>query len=242
MYYISYSLFGNDLRYLDGLFMALHQNRELYPNWLNIVYCDRSIPDDWKVKLKNSPAVIEWRDLINQWDGLYWRFEVFDREDCELALIRDADSPSTKREADFVDAWIQSGKVLHIIRDHPSHGWAINAGMWGFRGSIPFSMKRAIHAWEWKDAKSGDQHFLRRKVYNKYYSDSLVHTSSVAFTGEDFIKVDAVEDFVGRPYFDSLGNFSGQRQIEVRNRRCCWEEVCLVYEFMRRRLKRKLGL
>lgn len=201
MKYIAYSIFGTDRRYFDGLLQCIESASELYDGWRVVVFADEALDPGWRDQLDALPVVLECRTRRSLWDGLYWRFEIFDREDCESAIIRDADSMLTPREASLVHAWERSGADLHIIRDHPDHEWPMNAGMWGARNIFDFSMSERISQWAWKDAKFGDQHFLRKQVYRVYYKLALVHSSCIAYRGEQVEWIEPVEDFIGRVYF-----------------------------------------
>ena len=37
---------------------------------------------------------------------------------------------------DAVNEWLDSGKLAHVMKDHPFHGDLILAGMWGLRLDI----------------------------------------------------------------------------------------------------------
>lgn len=239
MYYISYSLFGSDHRYLDGLLQCIEANSVLYPRWKNIVYYDENISQKWIKRLKQQPIEMEPRVASTQWDGLYWRFEIFDRSDCECALIRDTDSITTPRERDLVMDWLSSDKKIHIIRDHPEHKWPINAGMWGGRGLFPFKFENEISTWKWKFAKCGDQHLLRRVVYRKYYRESLVHTSYVGFKGESIDWIEPALHYIGRRYFDPVETIP-KTQRSIQKRKNLGYEFRLEIDFYRRQLKRAL--
>ena len=67
---------------------------------------------------------------------MFWRFFAHDETDCEYVVFRDADSRISKREKMAVDEWIQSGKSIHIMRDHPYHTVPILGGMWGCRNGL----------------------------------------------------------------------------------------------------------
>ena len=66
------------------------------------------------------------------------------------------------REVDAVKVWLESGKLAHIMRDHPNHGDVIQAGMWGLRFDID-KHKMLIKKW-WNSLI--DQKIA--KTYNPY--------------------------------------------------------------------------
>ena len=53
------------------------------------------------------------------WSGMFWRFAAIDDHDVEVMLSRDTDSRLTLREKAAVDDWLSSGKLFHVMRDHP---------------------------------------------------------------------------------------------------------------------------
>lgn len=242
MKYIAYSLFGSDRRYLDGLQEAVAACRHLYPEWSVLVYYEQCIAEEWIEMLALLDIELVASVSVSRWDGLYWRFQVLDRADCEMALIRDADSPPTTREAKMVKEWMQSDHQLHIIRDHPNHSWPINAGMWGIRNPDFQDFSALIRKWKWKAAKSGDQHFLRRKVYNRYYRKALIHTPFVGYQGENVIRTEPSADFIGKPFFSDLLEDFLAREYMLFPRKSVWGELRLEYDFYRRRAKRLLGI
>ena len=52
-----------------------------------------------------------------------------------IFISRDLDSRITAREVAAVTEWLQSGKPLHSMRDHPRDDVPLMAGMWGARRS-----------------------------------------------------------------------------------------------------------
>ena len=53
-------------------------------------------------------------------------------------IVRDSDSRLNARERLAVEEWIQSGTLVHSLRDHPNHDRPLNGGMWGGRkGAVP---------------------------------------------------------------------------------------------------------
>ena len=65
--------------------------------------------------------------------GMYWRFLVADDKGVSTAIIRDTDSRINARDKMVVNEFLESDKVLHVIRDHPHHKYPILGGMWGIK-------------------------------------------------------------------------------------------------------------
>ena len=65
-------------------------------------------------------------------DPMVWRFLVASDKNVERYIVRDIDSRLSVREKQAVDEWIKSGKMFHVMRDHPSHShYPMSGGMWG---------------------------------------------------------------------------------------------------------------
>ena len=50
-----------------------------------------------------------------------------------MYLCRDLDSRFSKREAAAVEEWLQSGRAIHSMRDHPAHTTPLLGAAWGAR-------------------------------------------------------------------------------------------------------------
>ena len=180
MKYISYSLWGDNELYNIGIVKNAQQVPEIYSGWRMIVYHDNSVPketlrvlEDLNVKLVN---------VDGHTHGMFWRFFASDFIDCEYAIFRDGDSRLSVREKMAVDEWIESGKTIHVMRDHPAHqipygnnGLGILGGMWGIKGNtIP--MKESVENFS-KNKTMGygiDQTFLKT-IYNVFENDRCTH-------------------------------------------------------------------
>ena len=64
---------------------------------------------------------------------MFWRFYPIENKDIDIFLSRDVDSRITEREMKFVNEWINSDKIFHIIRDHPGHRIEILRGTFGIK-------------------------------------------------------------------------------------------------------------
>jgi hypothetical protein len=153
---------------------------EIYPGWQMIVYHDNSVPTETLNILENLNVKLV--NVDGHTHGMFWRFFASDLVDCEYAIFRDGDSRLSIREKMAVDEWIESGKTIHVMRDHPAHqipygnnGLGILGGMWGIKGNtIP--MKDSIENFS-KNKTMGygiDQTFLKT-IYNVFENDRCTH-------------------------------------------------------------------
>lgn len=180
MNYLSFSLWGDQPIYNVGAIRNSELIKDIYPDWKMIVYYDDTVPTDTITELKNNDVL-----LINSTNvpyGCFWRFFASDIEDCEYICFRDCDSRISEREYLAVKEWMDSGKSLHVMRDHPAHkipygsnSLGILAGMWGIKGKI-IEMKKSIDSFLLnKENYYGiDQTFLQA-IYNFFQNDRMTH-------------------------------------------------------------------
>jgi hypothetical protein len=174
-------------KYILGLNKNLELIKEFYPEWYVYLYHDDTLDTSKLNELykydKFESKLISDKSL----NAMQWRFLPNDDEDVELFISRDADSRVSEREQVSVLEWIESGKILHIMRDHPHHGYHILGGMWGMRRQPDFNMKdeclkynqsknynSEIH---WYD-KWWDMNFLGEVLYPIYVSNSYINSET----------------------------------------------------------------
>lgn len=168
---IAFSIWGDDIRYLNGAITNAIVARYLYPGWTTRFYTDVSTPPPFRDALvQNGAQVVIVEDLPADRFGLFWRFLAEDDPDVDIYLVRDADSVMNIKERWAVADWLKSGKAFHVMRDNPQHCELILAGMWGaHRGNICGMRKRmedSVRAGSNVGNNSTlDQHFLRNVVW-----------------------------------------------------------------------------
>lgn len=192
--YISFSLYGDNPKYIKGLFKNLDLMQEIYKGWRVMVFHDDTVTQDVLNELKDRGVFLT--DMTHS--GILaasWRFCAADH-DCERFIVRDADSRISKREEEAVQEWIEADTVLHIMRDHPHHGYPMLGGMWGMKVGenlrmekwLKFSMKSAIIKHQGKEASRinertqwwmKDQYFLRDVIYREFANpfQSTIHNA-----------------------------------------------------------------
>ncbi len=146
-----------------------------------IVYYDNSVPTETIDKLKELDVITIDMTGKNIY-GMFWRFLAENLPDSELSIFRDSDSRITIREKLAVDEWINSGKSLHVMRDHPAHGipygnisLGILGGMWGIKSKkIPLS-DMIFKFNENRDLKYGSDQTFLKVVYDIFIDDKITH-------------------------------------------------------------------
>lgn len=197
---ISFSLFGNDDKYLVGMQRNIDLARQYYPGWTVIVYY-KNVPEEFLKSIENEVTL----RLVanNNLCGTMFRFLAHDEPDTERFIVRDADSRIGQREVDAVNEWVDSGKILHIMRDHPQHTCLIMGGMWGMICQPDFIIEKACDKYMEKRNPNQwfmtDQFFLRDVLYPKYMNNSKIHATYNKFEdwAEDFVLPLVDKKFVG---------------------------------------------
>lgn len=206
--YVSYSLFGDSKKYINGIKRNADLIDKYYPDWEMIIYVNKEGLENFlSLDYKEQFNIIIASTGNTNAVGTMWRFFVHDLADCERFIIRDLDSRISQREVDAVNAWIESGHKLHIMRDHPHHGHVIMGGMWGMVPDRSFNMRQACEDYitahgnttKWSMT---DMDFLRDVVYSKYFRYSKIHATYAKFEpwAEDFPSELIDRKFVGEIY------------------------------------------
>jgi len=150
MNYLSFSLWGDNLLYNIGAIRNSELIKTIYPGWKMIVYYDNTVPSETIKELEKNDVICV--DSSGVPYGCFWRFFASDIEDAEYVCFRDCDSRISEREFLAVQEWMNSKKLIHVMRDHPAHGvpygasgLGILAGMWGIKGKI-MEMRKTIES------------------------------------------------------------------------------------------------
>ena len=104
-------------------------------------------------------------------------------------MSRDLDSIIKWREVAAVEEWVQSGKTLHSMRDHPQHNVPMLGGMW----AVQMGRRKKVWRDVWKSlwsailadplsrsergSKGPDQTLLSRHVWGRLPGGLLQHDS-----------------------------------------------------------------
>ena len=137
---ISFTLYGQDPTYVEGMYRNLELKEQFYPDWEAIIYHDNSLAPETLENLDNQNAILRNVTGLGVLASM-WRFLAHDEPFTERFIVRDSDSRLSQREADAVQEWTKSDKTLHIMRDHPHHGYVMLGGMWGMRPNPSVNMQ-----------------------------------------------------------------------------------------------------
>lgn len=201
---ISYSLWGNNPKYIVGAQKNIELAKEFFPDWRVRIYVSSNT--NFTYESENLEIIL--RSESQSQEGCFWRFESCDSED--IVIVRDLDDRLSKRHKFVVDEWLQSDKNIHIIRDHPNHFYPVMAGLWGCRNGVLKGIKKYISGWENKEYYTTDQDFLKNLLYNEFFiNKSFIH--------DDFRKQIGIEKDINKDRidFEFLGDTFDENDLRV---------------------------
>ena len=175
---ISFSLWGDQPRYLRGALQNAIRAQLVYPGFTCRFYVDDSVPADLLAALERQGAeLVRETGLPSTRHRLTRRFLVADDPEVGRYLVRDCDSLVNAREAAAVADWIASGLQFHVMRDWWTHTDPMLAGMWGGRGGVLPPMAPLIASYQSgaMETPNWDQWFLRDRIWPSIHSMTLVH-------------------------------------------------------------------
>lgn len=173
---ISLSLWGDDPKYCMGSIRNAEIAKLIYPGWVVVVYADLTVPEDVTLKLVKLGVELRKPPCSN---GMFWRyFTAFGG--FEHVIFRDTDSRLNERESLAVVEWIESGRLAHIIADHPHHTPLIGGGMWGIKPTLASMLKlidcpMAKLENDRNKSYNSDQIWLRDSIWPLIKNDVLIH-------------------------------------------------------------------
>jgi protein O-GlcNAc transferase len=201
---VSFSLWGNEPIYNHGALANVKLLPKIYPGWVARFYVDPSSNPFFIDALINQGCEIRMMpSRENKWEGLFWRFYPLGDSDVDVVIFRDTDSRISFREAFAVNEWLDSKKLIHIMRDHNFHEVPILGGMWGAKKGAIIDIKEKIEAYKKNSSWGDDQNFLRDIIYPYIKNHALVHDE--IFQNSPFPTQRINYEFVG-DVFDQFGN------------------------------------
>ena len=186
---LSFSLWGNNPTYNIGAIKNAELAKQYYPNFECWFYIHSpTVPINIVNKLntfENVKIILKDGDL-NTTKPMMWRFEAIDDPNVEVMMSRDTDTRILLREKLAVDEWLESGKIFHIMRDHPHHSFLILGGMFGMKKiSSITNICNLINNIIQNGNRDYDQDFLRDMIYPTIKDNCIIHTSFISFQGEN---------------------------------------------------------
>jgi len=180
MIIFSFSLYGNEPMYIKGMIENVKLLETAHPDARIHIYIADDVLLETKITLMTYPNV-KLIDVQRQpgIKNMFDRFLAIDDPECTIMFVRDADSRVHSRDLACIEDFINSDKLLHIIRDHTWHGTPILGGLWGIKkAALAYSMKTLIDDWirsKTDYPKSLDQDFLKEVIYPYHRPNALIH-------------------------------------------------------------------
>jgi len=233
---ISFSLWGDNKTYTIGAIKNAKIAKYMYPAFECWFYIHiESVPNEIIEQLKSLPntkIIIKTGDL-NTCKPMMWRFEAIDEENVEIMISRDTDSRILLREKLAVNEWLKSGKIFHIMRDHPHHTDVILGGMFGTRKipEIP-NWKEIMNAQIQYSNKSYDQLFLKNYIYEHIKNNSVIHTTFNKYESHCLpfpINYNKGFKFVGEYVYDN--NTRSQSHTTILKKELVTDKINLITSF-----------
>jgi len=199
---ISFSLWGDNPKYLHGAIQNAKQRADYYHDWVCKFFVHKDVPKETVQTLREQEGtIVSILEGDADWTFALTRFLPFADDDVEYFISRDCDSRFSMREVSAVEQWINSGALCHTMKDHPCHvNYPLLAGMTGFRNPAPFDFLSLVKDYENKEYYHYDQDFLRDVILPFY-------KHSVAYHHKDNFPLPREKDrFVGQAFdeFDKV--------------------------------------
>ncbi len=222
---ISFSLWGGNPIYTVGAIKNAVIASKLFPDWVCVFYCFKSVPPAIisELRVMSNVEIRFVADFHQGQDnrGMFHRFLPADELGVEYMMSRDTDSRLSEREQIAVTEWIESGADVHIIRDHPYHGVPILGGMWGVKGGKLIGIADEIKKFCPTMSKGQDQQFLNKCVWPRVVQGDLSSIIHDPFFAKRPFPSNAKRGlanggvwFIGQ-VFDEFNRYNSQHDLDV---------------------------
>jgi hypothetical protein len=214
MNYVSFSLYGNFLKYTRG---AVENAKFIHTNlsgWNAIFYCGHDVSEKVINDLTKWGAIVCRQNEKWHENGMFWRFQAIWDLEFSYLIFRDTDSRITSREIKSLLEWQLSGKLAHIMRDHPYHRTKILGGMWGIHSDARKFLPGTEMMKAYGLGHGQDQFFLAEFIYPQIKKFAYVNDSFFAYekNGHKFSEPRVNGEYIGES-LEASGTFS----LELRN-------------------------
>lgn len=180
---ISYSLYGDNLRYTVGAIKNAQLAQVFFPGFKVRYYYGASVPE-WVISTLSIFDNVELVPMDQPENHLakMWRFQAFADPMVSVVLSRDTDARLSLREAIAHLEWQNSGLPFHIIRDHPTgHKYTISAGMFAAKTEVLRDIENLIRNFPLRDVYTIDQDFLGHVVWPRIRDAAMQHDAYYNF-------------------------------------------------------------
>lgn len=197
---ISFCLYGNHPKYVNGLFENMDIINTYLIDFMVYLYLGNDVSEEVvsKCKLYKNIRMI----LVDANNAVLMMHRCFPIDDnIEVLFCRDLDSRINARDRWTMDEFIRSDKHFHIVRDHYYHKSRIMAGIWGIKKHFSFNMKQLVGCFNDEIKYGMDELFLQENVYPLIKDDVLIHSNISGFLNEIITPIEyplnQPTDFIG---------------------------------------------
>tara|TARA_Y100000310_G_C20497474_1_gene722276 strand:+ start:75 stop:947 length:873 start_codon:yes stop_codon:yes gene_type:complete len=186
---ISFSIWGDSPFYNVGAIRNAELAKCLYPDWTCRYYIGSTTPKDIIEHLQSfDNTELIFMNIDEGWNGMFWRFDPISDPDVDIMISRDVDCRLTEREVAAVDEWLESEKILHIMRDHPMHSEPMMGGMWGCKTKELFRE-------------------IVKGIYKPHEHEGIIMPENIKDVIQDWVGVERIKTERGIPESISLDVF-----------------------------------
>jgi GR25 family glycosyltransferase involved in LPS biosynthesis len=203
---ISYCIYGNNIKYLNGLLKNITIINNKLPDFFIYIYCGCDINQEIIDKCRSFNNINLIQTDIQDSELMSYRMLPITYNDISICFSRDVDSPITDRDIWTMNDFINSNKLFHIVRDHYWHKNKIMGGIYGIKKELKINIYDEFNKWK-KDNNitkfyyGTDERFLQEYLYPLIIPYALIHSNIVGYLGENITlisnQMENEYDFIG---------------------------------------------
>jgi hypothetical protein len=231
--YFSFCIYGTKPIYYEGLLKNLDVISLIEPQPTVLIGYSDDIIEEYKTKYEAYTFVQlikidkEFGESI-MCSRLLQLDTIQGKHNRAYVFCRDADSRVSKRDINCIQSFIDSGRKLHIIRDHFYHKQKIMGGTCGFLLDTQTQFTEMFRASKneflnMNKSYGLDEYFLSNKVYGLFNKDDIfIQSNCVGHIGETVntinIEHEDDTDFIGNVYEeDNRAHFTYSNYINYQH-------------------------
>jgi len=197
---ISFCLYGNQPKYVNGLFENMDIIGTHLSDFMVYLYIGNDVSAEVLIKCKTYKNLhMISVDADNAVLMMHRCFPIDD--DIEVMFCRDLDSRINARDRWTMYEFMRSDKHFHIVRDHYYHKSRIG-GIWAIKKHFSFNMKQLADGFLSENIYGSVEFFLQQRMYPLIKEDVLIHSNITGFLNE---KISPIEYPLNKPT-DFIGN------------------------------------
>jgi hypothetical protein len=196
---ISFCLWGNHPKYCTGAIKNSKLANKIYPDWISRFYIHNKVDKTVIEQIQNNNSeIIIINNEPEAWSNMFWRFKPIEDPQVDVFICRDTDSRLNEREQKAVEQWLISDKSVHIMRDHPYHGFSMLGGMIGFKKEAFQILQECLKKFKAQNEYGTDYTFFNNILYPQI--QNLAITNDEFFEKKPFPTARQNYEFVGQVY------------------------------------------